>query len=372
MEINLRPLRETEINFRIGEISGNRMELVPYISPRTVMNIFDDSLTPMGWARSLGPYENNTVRCTISVYDQETKEWVEKGDYGRGEDAKTASSDALKRAAVVWGVGRALYFNLNECDGIWIDNFMNKVNWRIYKSRVYCDDEFVVTQLGYDENSGELCALVITDTVTKNVVYQMDYRNQKQFKPNPKRANISASTANTSTSATESTQKKAVELGAKVKQLNQAKSTDNKVTPMLKHDSNPISNNKVESSEPKQTKTVIADKEPVVLSSEEQAGQNSANSESVEKNSYIDENTAIKEKYEGQETLTEEIDPNEVKVDVGTSLTRKGMTVGQLNPANVRWVYQNTKSEIVKKACLIMARTNSAVRTCFIDAGIPA
>ncbi len=43
------------------------------------------------------------VRCRITING------VEKQDFGQGDDAKSACSDSIKRAAVRWGIGRYLY-----------------------------------------------------------------------------------------------------------------------------------------------------------------------------------------------------------------------------------------------------------------------
>ncbi len=77
--------------------------IVPFVDARAVMDRLDEVVGPGGWSDSYSPLENGAVRCSLRV-GKATKE-----DVGQGEDAKSAFSDALKRAAVKFGVGRSLY-----------------------------------------------------------------------------------------------------------------------------------------------------------------------------------------------------------------------------------------------------------------------
>ncbi|MDL2236801.1 hypothetical protein LJC56_03080 [Christensenellaceae bacterium OttesenSCG-928-K19] len=73
----------------------------------------------MGW-RSEYQNINGTLFCTISVWDNETDQWVAKQDCGTEsniEKKKGEASDAFKRAATAWGIGRELYTRLF----IWVD-----------------------------------------------------------------------------------------------------------------------------------------------------------------------------------------------------------------------------------------------------------
>jgi hypothetical protein len=87
---------------------------VPYITARTVMNRLDDVLGPCGWWDDYEPHEHSVVcKLTIRLPDGST---VTKQDAGgpadmkdEGDGEKAAYSDAFKRAAVKFGVGRLLY-----------------------------------------------------------------------------------------------------------------------------------------------------------------------------------------------------------------------------------------------------------------------
>jgi hypothetical protein len=81
-----------------------------YITSRQVMNRLDAVLTPAGWYDEYHEEANGTVYCTLYILVDDV--WIGKTDIGTesniAED-KGAVSDAFKRAAVKWGIGRELY-----------------------------------------------------------------------------------------------------------------------------------------------------------------------------------------------------------------------------------------------------------------------
>lgn len=81
-----------------------------FISARTVMNILDTVVGPENWRAEFAPFMGTAVQCTL--YLRADDGWIGKSDIGTPSDiepAKGAVSDALKRAAVHWGIGRELY-----------------------------------------------------------------------------------------------------------------------------------------------------------------------------------------------------------------------------------------------------------------------
>jgi hypothetical protein len=85
-----------------------------YVTARTVMNRFDDVLGPSNWWDQYVP-DKDSVMCgiTIRLPDGSTVTKWDAGGYAgmtdHGDDDKSGFSDAFKRAAVKWGVGRYLY-----------------------------------------------------------------------------------------------------------------------------------------------------------------------------------------------------------------------------------------------------------------------
>jgi len=91
---------------------GNRQ--IHYITARTAMNRLDSVLGPENWWDEYVPGENS-VLCKLSVRmpDGSTLTKADAGGYAgmpdQGDDDKSGYSDAFKRAAVKFGVGRYLY-----------------------------------------------------------------------------------------------------------------------------------------------------------------------------------------------------------------------------------------------------------------------
>jgi hypothetical protein len=99
----------SKIKFRAGATNKEktRAQALAYIDARDVMERLDMVIGPMGWSD-----QYQIVRQTPAGVEVEcalTINGVTKRDVGTGEDAKSAYSDAFKRAAVKFGVGRYLY-----------------------------------------------------------------------------------------------------------------------------------------------------------------------------------------------------------------------------------------------------------------------
>lgn len=81
-----------------------------FIDARDVQDRLDSVLGPENWSDSYTETPKGRLLCTLSI--RVNGEWLSKSD-GAGdtdvEGDKGAISDALKRAAVKWGIGRYLY-----------------------------------------------------------------------------------------------------------------------------------------------------------------------------------------------------------------------------------------------------------------------
>ena len=87
---------------------------VQYITARTAMNRLDSVLGPENWWDEYVPGENSVLcRLTVRMPDGSTLTKADAGGYAgmpdQGDDEKSGFSDAFKRAAVKFGVGRYLY-----------------------------------------------------------------------------------------------------------------------------------------------------------------------------------------------------------------------------------------------------------------------
>lgn len=130
-------------SFEIGELKfypgaktrdGSKARVFTYIDARAVMDRLDRVVTPAGWQTSYRVLDLATcaVECQLTV--QLAEGFVTKADVGYPNDAddahdpgkeplKAAFSDALKRAAVQFGIGRYIYSLELERDYLPIDEF---------------------------------------------------------------------------------------------------------------------------------------------------------------------------------------------------------------------------------------------------------
>lgn len=102
-----------EVSFRIGSRTHDKARgmVLTYIDARDVMDRLDGVLGPGNWSTEFKEVAGRVV-CRLTIRPPDEVEWVSKED-GAGETdmegEKGALSDAFKRAAVHFGVGRYLY-----------------------------------------------------------------------------------------------------------------------------------------------------------------------------------------------------------------------------------------------------------------------
>ena len=109
--IQTRCLRADEVVLRPAEVKGNKVTLLLYQDARCAMNILDETYGRFNWQKEYYESKGNLF-CKVGVRDTENGEWVWKSDTGSEsniEAEKGLASDAFKRAAVAWGIGRELY-----------------------------------------------------------------------------------------------------------------------------------------------------------------------------------------------------------------------------------------------------------------------
>lgn len=102
-----------------------------YIDARDVMDRLDDVCGPDGWQDSYVETPSGRVICTLSIWSG--TEWVSKSDGAGGtqvESEKGGISDALKRAAVKWGIGRYLYRVETPWVGCEVNQRSGKTYWK--------------------------------------------------------------------------------------------------------------------------------------------------------------------------------------------------------------------------------------------------
>lgn len=106
------PFNPNTVKWRVGATSKDKTKAIAlaYVDARIVMVRLDDVLGPNNWQDKYFETNSGRIMCELSV--RIDGEWITKtdgaGDTGT-EGEKGAISDAFKRAAVKFGIGRYLY-----------------------------------------------------------------------------------------------------------------------------------------------------------------------------------------------------------------------------------------------------------------------
>lgn len=170
MEQNkIRLLRADEIECRIGTVSENGISLLLYKDARADMKILDEAFGPMNWQRKHEAIDGS-LYCTVSVWDDEKKQWISKMDVGtesHTEKEKGQASDSFKRACVNMGIGRELY----TAPFIWISAGKVRIEKR-QDGKFYTQDKFTVRDIFYNEENRTITGLVIVNR-DGNKVYEL-------------------------------------------------------------------------------------------------------------------------------------------------------------------------------------------------------
>jgi len=166
--MKVRLLKPNEIDVRVGTINEKGATLLLYKDARVDMNILDES--GVQWKRS-HELINGNLFCTISVWDDQIKEWISRQDVGvesNTEKEKGQASDAFKRAGFNFGIGRELY----SAPFTWIsaDSYSSFKNPKTGNLGTY--DKFEVTKISYDDNK-EIKELEIKNAKTGRIVFTM-------------------------------------------------------------------------------------------------------------------------------------------------------------------------------------------------------
>lgn len=161
----MRKLRADEIECRVATVSEKGCSLLLYKDARTDQRLLDETYGVMNWQRHHKMIGDNLF-CTISVWDKEKNQWIEKEDVGvesYTEKEKGQSSDSFKRAGFLFGIGRELY----TAPFIWINKNDCKLVEKNGKMTTY--DHFTLRDIQYDGD--RISALEIVNDSLKRTVY---------------------------------------------------------------------------------------------------------------------------------------------------------------------------------------------------------
>lgn len=107
------------ISWRVGAMNKDKTKAIAlaYIDARDVMERLDEVCGAGNW-QCKHPHANGKTSCAIGIKIDGEWVWKENGaGDSQVEAEKGAFSDSLKRAAVLWGIGRYLY----DVDNIWVE-----------------------------------------------------------------------------------------------------------------------------------------------------------------------------------------------------------------------------------------------------------
>lgn len=171
----IRRLYASEIECRVAQCgaskSGAWCSILLYKDARVDMRILDEVYGPMNWQRK-HMLIGDRLYCTISIYDAEKGQWIEKQDVGTEsftEKEKGQASDSFKRAGFNVGIGRELY----TAPKIFVN--LNTGEYEDRGGKIVPKISLEVDEIDYDKQ-GNINVLVLKDN--KGVVrYQL---GQKQ------------------------------------------------------------------------------------------------------------------------------------------------------------------------------------------------
>ena len=156
-----RPLKANELEVKVKQVNKNGCLLLLYKTARVDMQVLDETF---GYDKWCCDYKmiNDVLYCGIGVFLN--NQWIWKWDCGiesrgdgEGNEKKGQASDAFKRAAVKWGIGRELY----SAPFIWVKVPVTQSGDKYYLTNKY--EQFTVKSINHDSN-GEIIELKIQDS----------------------------------------------------------------------------------------------------------------------------------------------------------------------------------------------------------------
>jgi hypothetical protein len=111
------PFEWADIEWKIQHTTRDKSKgmVAFYMDARAVMNRLDD-VCPGEWSDTVDVVDQKHVRCVLTVAGVTHADIGAANEGGMADGLKGAASDALKRAAVKFGIGRYLY----DHGGVWV------------------------------------------------------------------------------------------------------------------------------------------------------------------------------------------------------------------------------------------------------------
>ena len=176
-KLTFRDLTAEEIDCRVSQVNNSGLSLLLYKDARCDMNILDETVGSYNWQRS---HSRDNANCTVSIWDDDKKQWISKEDVGtesNTEAEKGLASDSFKRACFNWGIGRELY----TAPFIWIEN--GDFNLKEKNGKPACYDKFEVQDITIKDK--KIIGLSIYNRTLRRTVYTFGKTSTKKEKAEP-------------------------------------------------------------------------------------------------------------------------------------------------------------------------------------------
>lgn len=189
MEKKIRCLKPEEIEIRVQQVTEKGAQLLLYKDSRCDKRILDETFGIFGWKDRYEEIKGNLF-CTISIYDDEKQQWIDKCDCGvesngtDGNEKKGEASDSFKRAGFNVGIGRELYTRI-----FYFAKVPTKQNGTDKKGNPKYElvnrfEKFTVAEMSTNEETEKIEKIKIADS-NGNIVFSYGYPvvNKKEVKP---------------------------------------------------------------------------------------------------------------------------------------------------------------------------------------------
>lgn len=167
----IRCLKPEEIEIRVQQVTEKGAQLLLYKDSRCDKRILDETFGIFGWKDRYEEVKGNLF-CTISIYDGEKQQWIDKCDCGTesfSEKEKGEASDAFKRAGFNVGIGRELYTRI-----FYFASVLTKKNDKGKYDLVNKYEKFTVAEISTNEETEKIEKIKIADS-KGNIVFSYGY-----------------------------------------------------------------------------------------------------------------------------------------------------------------------------------------------------
>lgn len=179
LEKKIRCLKPEEIEIRVQQVTEKGAQLLLYKDSRCDKRILDETFGIFGWKDRYEEIKGNLF-CTISIYDDEKQQWIDKCDCGvesngtDGNEKKGEASDSFKRAGFNVGIGRELYTRI-----FYFAKVPTKQNGTDKKGNPRYElvnrfEKFTVAEISTNQETEKIEKIKIADS-NENIVFSYGY-----------------------------------------------------------------------------------------------------------------------------------------------------------------------------------------------------